>query len=212
MDKIFDYNEMEKTAYINWRTRVHEPLHNMSVIAAGYFKGAIMMAEDCIRDNHDKKADIVIFPILFSVNHAIEVYLKAINWSLNILLEKEGKFTGGHDIRQIWNTVKGLVKEYESDKDMENQFLDMTKELDAYIVELYEKIAKNNTGNSKMKNMDFSRYPFNTSYENHYYIETFENEVVGLETFVNTFKIISDNLNSISGYYEERATFVPDYE
>ncbi|CUX48140.1 hypothetical protein [Clostridium sp. C105KSO13] len=26
MDKIFDYDEIEKTAYINWRTRIHDPL------------------------------------------------------------------------------------------------------------------------------------------------------------------------------------------
>ena len=44
------------------------------------------------------------------------------------------------------------------------------------------------------------------------YIENQENEVVDLEMFVEVFKKIGDNLNCIAGYYEEMATFVPDYD
>ena len=36
-----------------------------------------MLAQDCLQDNGDKKADIVVFPMLFSANHAIELYLKS---------------------------------------------------------------------------------------------------------------------------------------
>ena len=88
----------------------------------------------------------------------------------------------------------------------------MTKELEAYIVELYDKIDKDHNANVTMKNMDFSRYPFNIDDEYHFYIENYENEVVDLEVFVEVFQIIGDNLSSIAGYYEEIATFVPDYD
>lgn len=44
----------------------------MIIIADGYMKAAIMLAQDCLQDNGDKKADIVVFPMLFSANHAIE--------------------------------------------------------------------------------------------------------------------------------------------
>ena len=67
-------------------------------------------------------------------------------------------------------------------------------------------------GFGKMKNMDFSRYPFNTDDEYHFYIENYENEVIDLEVFVEVFQIIGENLSSIAGYYEEMATFVPDYD
>ena len=117
MGKIFDYNEIEKTAYMNWRTRHHQPIHDMTVIADGYMKAAIMLAEECLQNNEDKKADIVVFPMLFSANHAIELYLKAINWSLNMLLGVNEFYCGGHDIRQIWNTVKKRVSSFETDKD-----------------------------------------------------------------------------------------------
>lgn len=43
-------------------------------------------------------------------------------------------------------------------------------------------------------------------------IENYGNEVVDLEMFVEVFKKIDDNLRCIAGYYEEMATFVPDYD
>lgn len=172
MEKIFLYNvDIDKTAYMNWRTRPHQPIHDMMIIADGYIKAAIMLAQDCLQDNMDKKADIVVFPILFSANHAIELYLKSINWSLNMLLNEKESFCGGHDIRQIWHTVKKRMISFESDKD--------------------------HNANAKMKNMDFSRYPFNTDDEYHFYIENYGNEVVDLEMFVEVFKKIGDNLNCI---------------
>ena len=77
MEQVFSYNaDIEKTAYMNWRTRQHQPIHDMIIIADGYMKSAIMLAADCLQDNKDKKADIVVFPMLFAANHAIELYLK----------------------------------------------------------------------------------------------------------------------------------------
>ena len=55
-------------------------------------------------------------------------------------------------------------------------------------------------------------YPFNTDDEYHFYIENYGNEVVDLEIFVEIFKKIGDNLSCIARYYEEMATFVPDYD
>lgn len=109
-------------------------------------------------------------------------------------------------------TVKKRMISFESDKDQRKQFKEMTKELDDYILELYDKIDKDHNANAKMKNMDFSRYPFNTDDEYHFYIENYGNEVVDLEMFVEVFKKIGDNLNCIAGYYEEMATFVSDYD
>lgn len=65
-----------------------------------------MLAEQCLKDNSDKKADVLIFPMLFSVNHAIELYEKSIYWSLNILLENKSIFKENHNIRGIWYVAK----------------------------------------------------------------------------------------------------------
>lgn len=69
MDKIFSYNaDIEKIAYMNWRTRQHQPIHDMMILADGYMKAAIMLALDCLEDSMEKKADSVVFPMLLSAN------------------------------------------------------------------------------------------------------------------------------------------------
>ena len=62
----------------------------MNVIANGYFESLILLAECCLNNNDDKKAD------------AIELYEKSICWSLNILLGYKASFKDNHDIRGIW--------------------------------------------------------------------------------------------------------------
>lgn len=123
MGRIFEYNkDIDKTAYMNWRTKQDQPIHDMIMLADGYIKAAIMLGEDCLENNLDKIADIIVFPMLFSANHAIELYLKSINWSLNMLLDKNETYCGGHDIRQIWNNVKKRMTEYEKNKNNRTQF------------------------------------------------------------------------------------------
>lgn len=213
MGKIFKDNaSIERTAYMNWRTRQDQPIYDMLIIADGYMKAAIMLGKNCLEDNRDKKADIVVFPMLFSANHAIELYLKAINWSLNILLNKNEIFCGGHDIRQIWNIVKKRISEFEIDKNKRKQFKDKTKKLEDYISELYEKIDKEHNAHVKIKNMDFSRYPLNSDNEEHFYIENKKNEVVDLEMFVEIFEKIYYNLSCLAKHYEEIAMFVPEQD
>ncbi|GLB29627.1 hypothetical protein LAD12857_15500 [Lacrimispora amygdalina] len=211
MKDIFSYNaDIEKTAYINWRTYHHQPMYDMVVIADGYMQSALILANKCLDDNIDKKADIVIFPILFSLNHAIELYLKATNWALNILLEKGEKYTGGHDIIQIWNTVKKRSDEYEgNNKERKMQFRAMTLNLKKYLQELQQKI-EGDSAKPGMLNMDFSRYPINGEGEYHFYLQTYDNVVVDLDNLVKVFKEIGESLSSIAGDYIEKATFVPD--
>ncbi|MCY9446991.1 hypothetical protein MOF46_12515 [Bacillus haynesii] len=158
-----------------------------------------MLAEDVLNDNFNKKADIIIFPILFNTNHGIELYLKAIIWSLNILMKSEYKIEGNHDIKQILSTVKSKVRKFEKEKEKKQQFLKLIDNLDAYVKELNEKIKKADL--KKNDKMDFSRYPLTKEYIPHFYIGTFKNVVVDLENFISRMKEISKNLNLISCYY-----------
>ncbi len=151
-------------------------------------------------DNWDKKADSFIYPIIFNANHAIELYLKATVWTLNILLDNQQKIEGQHDIQQILQTVIKRVQEFETDKEKRKQFNNMINGTKFYVDELFEKIATQN-GKRKKDNMDFSRYPFEQKYMPHFYITEFENVVVDLENFVQRFKEIGENLRLISTYY-----------
>lgn len=204
MKKIFSNNsDIEKTAYMNWRTENRQAIHDMNVIAEGYFESAILLAKSCLQDNKDKKADVVIFPMLFSVNHAIELYEKSICWSLNILLNNKSRFKENHDIRGIWYSTKQKINEFGFGFGREEEdFNNMIVNLEDYLDEILNKIMKEDL-NKAYYNIDFSRYPFNNHNGYHFYLQTNENVVVDLENFIIVFDDIRKCLDSLAGYYYE---------
>ncbi|MGF9978896.1 hypothetical protein [Viridibacillus arvi] len=198
MKDIFSYNaDIKKNAYMNWRTNRFNHIHNMHVIAAGFFSSAILLAENCLLDNYGKKADMLIFPILFNANHAIEVYLKSICWSLNELLDNGDTFKGTHDLKQLFNISKELVTKFSSD----TKSLFWTENLEAYIDELYQKIERINTKGKLINDITFARYSLTMDASPQFYINEFDNVVVDLENFVEIFQEIFKNLNNIATYY-----------
>lgn len=201
MNKIFSNNsDIDKNAYLNWRTQKHTPIKNMINIADGFMSSAMLLAEEELEDNDDKKADIIIFPLLFNVNHGIELYLKAITWMLNILLKTNRKIEGSHNIKQIYDVVSSRVNEFEKGKEKKDSFDKLTLNLKEYINELFSKI-EDSSNNIYKDNMDFSRYPFNQKYVNHFYIDEFNNVVIDLENFIVRFREIHKNLRIIAEHY-----------
>lgn len=201
MKDIFSYNiDINKTAYMNWRTNKHDYINNMINVADGFMESSLILAKEVINDNYGKRADVIIFPILFNANHAIELYLKAITWTLNVLLKNNKKIEGNHNINQMFNTVKSRVMEFESDKDRKAQFKKLTQNLSCYLDELNTKINDKESKKGQ-DNMDFARYPFDNKYINHFYIDTYDNVTVDLENFINRFTEIGNNLSSIAQHY-----------
>ncbi len=206
MGEVFKSNaESGADVQVNIRPDQYQPLHDMLIIADSYSKATLLLIGDFIREKNDKKADVEIFPIFFSVNHAIELYLKVINLALNILTGKEEKFTGAHDIRQIWNVVKTRVEAYEKDPERLNRFGEMATELENYVDELYERVDFNRGSKNSSEYTDFSKYEFDSAYNYHFYIEALKNVVVDLEALETIFRSISSNLHSIALDYEETA-------
>lgn len=202
MKKVFSANpDMYKNAYMNWRTDKHQPINNMNTLAEGYFESAILTIKECLADNSDHKADGVIFPILFSINHAIELYEKSICWSLNILLGYKSTFADNHNIRGIWYTVKTKIKELGFDYGREEtDFSEMIRPLEKYLDEIYGKIMTDNI-NDAYFNIDFSRYPTNNKMENHFYVNQYDNVVVDLENLLEWCNVLNGCLSSLAGYY-----------
>lgn len=201
MKDIFSYNiDINKTAYMNWRTDKHDYIKNMITIADGFMESSLISANAVLNDNFSKRADVVIFPILFNANHAIELYLKAITWTLNILLKNGKKIEGKHNINQLFNNMKSRVMEFETDKDKKIQFKKLIQNLSCYLDELDNKINHKNSKKGQ-DNMDFSRYPFDNKYINHFYVDTYDNVTVDLENFIIRFTEIGDNLSSIAEHY-----------
>lgn len=205
MKEVFSYNsDTDKTAYLNWRTNAHEPIHNMQVLANGYIKAAIELAKCCLRDNSDKKADVIVFPMLFSLNQGIELYEKSIYWSMNILLDNKKHYPDNHKIREIWYANKEKIKQFGFDENEgrgEQEFYSMITGLEIYLDELYEKICKDDSFDMAFHNIDFSRYPLNNKNEAHFYIKELDNVVIDLENFIIVTLDISECLDRLAGYY-----------
>lgn len=198
MKKIFSRNLfVAKTAFLNWRTVKDDDIGNLKVLADGYLLSSILLCRICIADNDDKKADTLIFPILFSANHGIELYLKSLVWILNKLSNSQHKIEGTHNIKQIMETLKSRILLYHQDKRLLKNFNESTKDLQEYIKEIYGLIGKN----LKRENLDFSRYPVDKNYLSHFYIDDLKNITIDLENFVVRFEKIIESLDNIFSYY-----------
>jgi len=196
MNPIFSRNEnVNKIAFLNWRISYDNEIRNLLNIADGFMLSSIRLAKLCLINNGDKSADILIFPILTNANHGIELYLKAIMWTLNKLMNSDSKIEGSHNIKQIFETVESKIKIYKGKISLEI-FQESMLEVKAYITELFDKI---NATPQKDK-MDFSRYPFNNKYENHFYVDIIGNVEVDLENFVSRFELIRQTFENMSDF------------
>lgn len=176
MDTIFQYNEdIDKTAYLNWRMDFNtNSRKQFVVIGDAYFSSAYCLINKCLENNIDKKADAWIFPIMFNIVHGIEVYLKAINASLNIILGKSRTdIEGNHDIKQLCSTAKKLLIEYKSinGNSTKDDMFKAIKVVENFILNIYE----------KTDDMTFARYPMHKNKDGHFYIQALANEVIDLE-------------------------------
>ena len=196
MQHIFSRNkDIDKIAFLNWRIFPDEQILNLLNLAEGFTLSAIELAEICLADNNDKKADILVFPILTNVNHGIELYLKAIIWTLNKIMGLPERTEKTHDIKLLFEKIESKIAIYGGQISLESYQEEML-ELREYITEIYKKIDASK-GNSKM---DFSRYPFNNKYEKHFYAEAIGNIEIDLENFVQRLSIIKQKLESFSDF------------
>ena len=54
---IFSYNSnIDKNAYMNWRTNSNNTEFNFWIIGKGYFEASIILTKECIENNLDRKS------------------------------------------------------------------------------------------------------------------------------------------------------------
>lgn len=176
LESIFQNNaDINKTAYLNWRMGFrHTSRAQFVVLGEAFFSTAFNLIQQCLEDNSDKKADSWIFPIMFNIVHGIEVYLKAINAVLSVVLNKKHGITeGGHDLKGLCGVARKLIIEYKNEKkcDTTEQMFLGIKLVERFIENIYD----------KTDDMTFARYPLAKNRQGHFYIQTFDNEVIDLE-------------------------------
>ena len=192
MDSIFQYNQnVEKTAYLNWRSNKYtNQRRQLVVMGDNFFSSAYNLLQQCINDNGDKKADSWIFPIMFNIVHGIEIYLKAINVILNIVLNEQNQvIQGGHDIKQLCQTSKSLILKYKTRNKNEttDQMWTAIKVIENFIENIYE----------KTNDMTFARYPMDKNKNGHFYIQTLDNSVIDMELLEKQMVIVYKMLEFI---------------
>jgi hypothetical protein len=201
MKPIFTSNEdYHRTAFLNWRIQKGNGIRNLLNMAEGFLRSSLQQAKIALDNNEHNIADITIFPILANANHGIELYLKALTWMLNVLMDNTNRIEGSHNIKQIYDTVRSKIEKYGGVISIEH-FDQVTDSLKNYIDELFDTIQT--TG--KRDNMDFSRYPFDTKYKDHFYVGEFEEVEIDLENFITRFGEIFVNFKTLTDviFYQE---------
>ena len=193
--QIFSRNDdISKISFLNWRME-GDSIINLFNLGDGYMDSAVRLIDQCLEDNTDKKADILIFPIFTGINHGVEVYLKGLTLLINKLLGNGLSTDGTHNLNQLFSTLKARIKDLDGQKELNNFEKDF-EELSSYISELNEKLE----ASQRNDNMDFSRYPFSKKRENHFYVNNWENVEVDLENFKTRIVIIKEKLENFSDY------------
>lgn len=196
MKEIFSANfDIEKNAYMNWQTQEDDLAGNLVVLARGFKLSAEKLMNDILSDNSSKDADILIFPIMYSIDQSIELYLKAVIFELEkLMMENHNKYRT-HDIRLLLQTVVSKIKiKGIKTKGLQNHINPLVE----YINELYSHIALEDQ-NPKM---DFARYPFDADKNPHFYICINENIVVDIENLKKRYDEIIESVESLYFLYQ----------
>ena len=191
---VFTYNaDINKTAYMNWRMDAHSAEHNLAEMGNGFFLAAECLLQNALDNNRDKRADVLVFPILYSIDQGIEVYLKAIICLIELIASGESNNYTTHNILQLFREMKSLIKKKEKTTKGLDKHLNS---LSAYSNELVN-VAADKKGNPKM---DFARYPFDTDGTPHFYV-SFTNTPVDMECLLMRAREIKESLDSLYTMY-----------
>lgn len=175
---VFSANvDIEKNAYMNWRTNRWDLPHNFKVLGDGFKEAARTLMKSVLEDNRTKKADSLIFPISYTINHSIEIYLKAILKLLQILQPCDTVKIWGHDLKILFQDMVSQIKDIEEAIDGLDEVL---KNLEEYIDELYSYI-NNENGTPQI---EYARYPVDPHNNPFFYIVESENVVIDIENLL----------------------------
>ena len=199
---INSYNsDINKNAYMNWRTSYRNQVDNLCVLADGYYEAAKLIADNVLEDNSSKRADALVYPMIFDLDQCIELYLKAIQWMLNTLLGNIDRFEGGHNLIGLYGTMIKLLddfdKKYPESKGNRKDFNTMMSGVKSYIDELKTVVPQDD-----WRTMDFPRYPImSDKVTDHFYIADKDNVTIDVAYFRQRIEDIHDALELLTLHF-----------
>ena len=194
--------DIRKNTYVNWRLDENDLIANLLVFARAYYEAAHMIARSILQDNSGKSADSLVFPMLFDINQALELYLKALQAMLNTLLGNGRKFNGGHYLVGHYGEFMSLLRRFEREHpDVGGD----KKELDALLssVSSYIGELKDVFPERQRVSMDYPRYPVMSDKRTaHFYVKERDNVTVDVEYFIERIEQMFLGFDSLAGYFD----------
>jgi hypothetical protein len=92
---------MPETVCLNFGGDLH-------LYASGYREGAEALLEVVRSTGHSQ--DVLVYPIVYSLRHSVELLLKQVIRASRLLLDEQGDFPDGHRLNVLWNTCKPLLQ------------------------------------------------------------------------------------------------------
>ena len=184
-----------QTALLNWPMGKHDMPENFYKMAHGYQQAAMIIVKDLLRENRNKPADKISFPLLFLLNQSGALYLKSIMLYLYLPNGKtlnESKIKTqlkGHEIETLIGYLRDEAREFDKSININ----DWLKELLSYSKEL-SNLASDK---QKKKIFDSMRYPADLDLQGFFYADTYENVPFNLARCYEQFDIIFQRLDGM---------------
>lgn len=198
-------------AYLNWRysTFTKYPYDKFDIMAESYFDATQILLDNIIQNNYDKRADSVIFSILFSFHHYVEVKIKAImNYYVYLdsnnkaLIKYLGTQKNGdtvlkpypdneHNIYRLYKELTKIIKFSNLTK------IEKSDKRFIYLQSYLEQINKYQIFRDSPQ-LDFTRYPIGKKEKNYFYTNTEKNITISP---INFKKISNEIELELSGLF-----------
>ena len=170
---------------------------NIHTYQFGYYQAVITLIESVKKSSYN--IDALVYPIVFSARHAIELFLKLQVYRLRDINKEvngkqfESRLESIHSIKELWNEFKELTK-------IDKRYEPYIEKLEDYIIDFYE---VDDTGQT-------FRYPFDTEDVRHLTdLGCINIEIFGTR-FNEMYKIIEElvQLTSLLRYEYKEGTFI----
>lgn len=177
-------------AVIDLKISKENEASSLSKLANSYLTTSIVLLENSIDDNIYLKDDLIM-PIVFLVNQGIELHIKSIRLSLNVILGVKKRRIRSSDLHGLWISTKNKMIQCTNDIN-KDEFNSWCKPIENYIDEWIKITYGDNS------NLDYPTFNFGN---NRNYIHNYCNVLVDLKKYLILVRDINDSFHRISQFY-----------
>ncbi len=80
---------------------------DLYLYASGFRDGAEALLK--VTDSSDYSPDLLVYPIMYSLRHSVELLLKQVIRTGRILIDEPDSFPDGHRLNNLWNTCRPIL-------------------------------------------------------------------------------------------------------